>query len=268
MVARTKLTVAYLGGGFSGWQRQDRVRTVQGDLEASLQKLFGPQRIVVVGAGRTDAGVHATAQAAHVDLPDGIPPAVLPRLLNARLADDVRVRSATRPADGFHAISSALGKHYAYRIRWSEPDLPWQDLRWTVLPRPGDLKLLESACKQLPGRRDWASFTVPYSVNRSTVRTIYRVQPMWRRSGLEIHVFGEGFLRYQVRRMVGALLDVCHGRLTTGDLADLLESPSPGAPLYTAPARGLTLERVYYRASPGLTMNPGMNSKQMGPSPW
>ena len=268
MVVRTKLTVAYFGGGFSGWQRQDRGRTVQGELESILTKLFGPQRIVVVGAGRTDAGVHAAAQVAHFDLPDGIPPAALPRLLNARLADDMRVRSATRAADSFHAISSALGKHYTYRIRWSEPDLPWQGLRSAVLPRPSDPALIDSACRQLPGRRDWASFTVRYTDGRSTVRTIYRVQPVWRRSGLDVHVFGRGFLRYQVRRMVGALLDVGRGRLTINDIEGLLESPSPGAPLYTSPARGLTLERVYYRASPGLTMDPGSKSAQIGQSPW
>jgi tRNA pseudouridine38-40 synthase len=268
MVTRTKITVAYLGGGFSGWQRQDRVRTVQGELEASLRRLSRDRRIVVVGAGRTDAGVHAAAQAAHLDLPDGIPPAVLPRLLNARLADDVKVRTATRAADGFHAISSAIGKHYTYRIRWREPALPWQGMRRAVLPRPRDLELLERACEQLPGRRDWASFTVPYTAERSTVRTIYRVEPVRRGSGLEIHVFGEGFLRYQVRRMVGALLDVGHGRLTTGDLLDLLESPTPGAPLYTVPARGLTLERVYYRASPSLRKSPANSGTQSGPSPW
>ena len=254
MVARTKLTVAYLGGEFSGWQRQTRVRSVQGDLEKALRKLTGDSSVVVVGAGRTDAGVHAAAQAAHVDLPLGIPPEVLPRLLNARLASDVRVRSATPVADDFHAIKSALGKHYAYRMTWSEPDLPWQGLRSAVLPRPSEPEVLEEACRHLSGRRDWASFTVPEGARRSTVRTVYLVKPVWRRSGLDLHVFGDGFLRYQVRRMVGALLDVGRGKLAVEDLLNLLESPSPGAPLQTAPARGLSLERVYYRASPRLSL--------------
>ena len=267
MVARTKLTVAYLGGGFSGWQRQDRVRTVQGDLEVSLKKLSGGQRAVVVGAGRTDAGVHAVAQSAHVDLPDGIPSMALPRLLNARLASDVRVRSATSVAGDFHAIKSALGKHYAYRMRWSEPDLPWQGLRSAVLPRPSEPEALEEVCRQLPGRRDWASFTVPEGARRSTVRTVYQVKPVWRRSGLDIHVFGEGFLRYQVRRMVGALLDVGYGKLTIEDIFDLIESPSPGAPLYTTPSRGLSLERVYYRASPSLSI-PGEKCGLTAQSLW
>lgn len=252
MMTRTKLTVAYLGGGFSGWQRQDRGRTVQGELERSLKKLNDGRRVAVVGAGRTDAGVHAAAQVAHIDLPNGIPPTVLPRLLNARLGDDVRVRSATRAADGFHAISSALGKHYAYRLRWSEPELPWQGLRAAVMPRPSEPGLLEEVCRRLPGRRDWASFTVPEVARRGAVRSIFQLKLVWRRAGLDLHFFGDGFLRYQVRRMVGAVHEVGRGRMSTKTFLDLLESPSVGASLPTAPARGLTLERVYYRPSPKL----------------
>lgn len=253
MVARTKLTVAYLGGGFSGWQRQDRVRSVQADLEKALTKLTGGIRVAVVGAGRTDAGVHAAAQAAHLDLPVSIPPQALPRLLNARLAADLRVRSARAMPGDFHAIACALGKHYAYRIMWSDPELPWLGLRAAVLPLVTERTALEETCRRLPGRRDWASFTVPEAARRGAVRTIYRVEPVWRRSGLEIHVIGEGFLRYQVRRMVGALLEVGRGQLTQEGFLELLDSPSPGAHIPTAPAKGLTLERVYYRASPRLS---------------
>ena len=104
----------------------------------------------------------------------------------------------------------------------------------------------------MPGQRDWASFTVPDVALRSTVRRIFRIDVRWRRNGVEIHFFGEGFLRYQVRRMVGALLEVGRGRRSAADLAALIECPAPGAPLPTAPARGLTLERVFYRPSPGL----------------
>ena len=263
MVARTKLTVAYLGSGFSGWQRQNRARTVQGELETSLARLTNFERVVVVGAGRTDAGVHAVAQAAHADLPEGIPTSRLPELLNIRLGPDLRVRSATRTTADFHAIKSALGKHYAYRIRWNESKLPWLELRSAVLPRPGNPEAIEEACRQLPGRRDWASFTLPEVARRGSVRTVYRVEPVWRRSGLDFHVFGKGFLRYQVRRMVGALLEVGYGRMTIDDMRKLLESPQPGAHIQTAPARGLSLERVYYRPSPRLSP-----AEETGPSLW
>jgi len=260
MVTRTKLTVAYLGSGFSGWQRQDRARTVQGELEKSIMKITKGPRVAVVGAGRTDAGVHAVAQTAHVDLPVEIPTPVLPRLLNARLDSDLRVRSARTTSADFHARRSALGKHYAYRIRWSESELPWHDLRSAVLPRATDVEALEEVCRALPGRRDWASFTVPEVALHGAVRTIYQAKPVWRRAGLDLHVVGEGFLRYQVRRLVGALLAVGRGRMSTRAFIDLLESPSAGASVPTAPARGLSLEHVYYRPSPKLSLAAGTGS--------
>lgn len=257
MMTRTKLTVAYLGGGFSGWQRQTRTRTVQGELERALKKLTGGRDIAVVGAGRTDAGVHAAAQTAHVDLPDGIPTEVLPKLINTGLDSDLRVRSARSTADTFHARMSALGKHYAYRVRWTEPELPWQGLRSAVLPRMSEVDAMTEACRRLPGRRDWSSFTVPEVAKRGAVRTVHRIELTRHRAGFRLDVFGEGFLRYQVRRMAGALMEVGRGRMTTGELLDLLESPSPGAPIPTAPARGLSLERVYYKPSRRLSSPAG-----------
>jgi tRNA pseudouridine38-40 synthase len=250
MEHRTKLTVAYLGAGFSGWQLQGDVRTVQGALEDALARLVGGRRVAVVGAGRTDAGVHARAQTAHLDLPVAIPATVLPQVLNSGLAADLRVRKAVSVPSSFHARKCALGKHYAYRIRWREPDLPWQGLRTAVAPPPVELRALKDACIRLVGRRDWASFTVPEVAHRSTVRTVFRIEPVEGRDGMAFHFFGEGFLRYQVRRMIGALLEVGRGRMNVAELEHLLDRPSPGAPLPTAPARGLTLERVYYRSSP------------------
>ena len=94
---------------------------------------------------------------------------------------------------------------------------------------------------------------MPEVARRSTIRSLFRTEVVWRRTGLELHFFGEGFLRYQVRRMVGALLEVGSGRMSARRFADLLALPAPGAPIPTAPARGLTLERVYYRASEKLT---------------
>ena len=253
MAARTKLTIAYLGDAFSGWQYQNRTRTVQGELERCLRTLTGGPRVVVVGASRTDAGVHASAQVAHLDLPVPIPVGALPRAMNHRLARDLRILSAVSVADDFHAIKSACGKHYAYRVSWREPELPWRGLRTAVLPEPIDIRALEGACRLLPGHRDWASFTVPEVARRSTVRSLFRVEVKPHRSGLDLHFFGKGFLRYQVRRMVGALLEIGRGRMTNTELVDLIDSPTPGASVPTAPARGLTLERVIYRASSRLT---------------
>ena len=252
MGGRTKLVVAYLGGGFRGWQRQPGLRTVQGELEQALRALTGDDRVVVVGAGRTDAGVHAAAQTAHVDLPVEIPPQVLPRLLNGRLEHDLRVRAASPVSSTFHARKSALGKHYAYRARWRDPDLPWREPRSATLPAVERGPDLAAACTCLVGRHDWSSFTVPEVAARGAVRTVFRFDPVWRRDGVDLHVVGEGFLRYQVRRMVGAVLAVARATMTGERLRDLLETPTPGAHLPTAPASGLCLERVFYRRSPRL----------------
>jgi len=257
MTCRTKLTIAYLGSSFSGWQRQPEARTVQGEVERAVMTLTGGHRLPVVGAGRTDAGVHAVGQVAHVDLPSAIPTSIVPKIVNARLAADVRVRSAVAVGTAFHARKGAVGKHYAYRLRWPPPTLPWRDLRAAFDRPPGRPEALEAACRLLPGRRDWSSFTVPDAARRGAVRTVFRIACRWRSNGLDLGFFGDGFLRYQVRRMVGALLAIGAGRMTMDELSTLLESPSPGAPLPTAPARGLTLERVYYRRTATLVLPGG-----------
>jgi len=256
MGQRIKLTVAYSGERFHGWQRQPADRTIQGELERALSILTEGIEISVVGAGRTDAGVHAAAQAAHADVPVSIPMSGLTRGLNGLLPGDVRIRSVVKAAPSFHARRSALGKHYAYRVQWRTPDLPWLGLRTATLPPISDPDSLAEAVALLPGRRDMASFTVPQDM--STVRALHRVWTEPRRHGLHIHFVGGGFLRYQVRRMVGALLDVGRNRLPMDDFKRLLHQPQPGAPVFTAPARGLTLERVFYRDSPLLHSEPGL----------
>ncbi len=254
MATRIKLTVAYFGEQFHGWQRQPADRTVQGELERALTIMMDGISTSVVGAGRTDAGVHAAAQTAHADISVAIPMSGLAKGLNGLLPGDVRIRSVVKVNQSFHARRSALGKHYVYRVRWQTQDLPWLGLRAATLPPISNPEALAEAVALLPGRRDMASFTVPQDM--PTIRALYRVWTEPRRHGLHIHFVGGGFLRYQVRRMVGALLDVGRGRLGMDDFEDLLQKPQPGAPVFTAPARGLTLERVFYRNSPLLHPDP------------
>jgi tRNA pseudouridine38-40 synthase len=249
MAHRTKLTVAYLGGSFHGWQRQRDRRTVQGELERALAVMTGGLEAAVVGAGRTDAGVHAAGQVAHFDLPSPIPPEGIVRGLNGLLPDEIRVRAAAQVSTDFHARRSARGKLYSYRARWRPSPLPWLGLRCAVVQPISDPGALTRAAALLAGRHDLASFTVPEAADEPTVRTLHRVWIRGRRDGLDLHFVGDGFLRYQVRRMVGALLDVGRGQLTHADFERLLAEPRPGAPIRTAPARGLTLERVLYRGT-------------------
>lgn len=251
MSARMKLVVAYLGTPFSGWQRQGGRPTVQGELERVLAAVTGGGRIAVVGAGRTDAGVHAAGQVAHCDLPGRVPADDLCRALNAVLPAAIRVRGCRAVRADFHARYGARGKLYRYRVRRRQP-LPWHDPRVTAAPPNLDLEALEEALSLLPGSRDWASFTVTDPGRESTVRDLYRVELARRRDGFDIDFVGAGFLRYQVRRMVGAALEVGSGRRSLAELRSLIEQPQPGARILTAPAEGLCLEHVYYRQPPGL----------------
>ncbi len=246
MDQRVKLTVAYLGSGFRGWQRQADGRTVQGELEAALERVVSAP-VAVVGAGRTDAGVHAAGQVAHADLTVAIPIANLGRALADTLPPDLRLRSARRVGDHFHARRSATGKVYAYRASWRRSGLPWVGLRRAVVQRPIDLGAMTDAARLLAGRHDMASFTVTDPTQGPTVRTLDQVELRVGADGLTLSFVGDGFLRYQVRRMVGALFEVGWGRRSVADLARLIDRPLAGAPVWTAPPEGLTLERVHYR---------------------
>lgn len=245
---RYKLVIAYLGTPFCGWQRQAGQRTVQGELEHALARAIRGEPPSVVGAGRTDAGVHARGQVAHVDLANDIPPAGVLRALNGLLPDEIRVRSVRRASADFHARRSARAKLYIYRARWRRPTLPWLGLRSATLRPLQDADAMERALALLCGRHDMASFTVTDPTQGPTVRHLQRVWTVPRRHGLDLCFLGRGFLRYQVRRMVGAALEVAWQKRSEDDFRRLLDHPEAGQRITTAPARGLTLERVSYRS--------------------
>jgi tRNA pseudouridine38-40 synthase len=262
MVQRLKLELAYYGRPFHGWQKQRGQRTVQGELEKALASVFRSGRVQVVGAGRTDAGVHAAGQVVHLGAPGPIPPEALVRSLNGRLPLEIRILSARLVSDTFHARKSAVGKLYTYRARWHAPKLPWLETRSATVPGITDWEGLREALGMLPGRRDWASFTVPEPGKVSTIRTLFQVRCHSRRDGFDLDFLGDGFLRYQVRRLVGALFEVGRGERRVDDLRNLLDHPRPGAPIHTAPATGLCLEHVYYRRCPALTLNASEDSRR------
>ena len=253
MAHRMKLVIAYDGRPFHGWQRQREHTTIQGEIEQALAGLFRGRRIPVIGAGRTDAGVHAAGQAAHIDPPGPIPAEALVRGLNSRLTPEIRILSARKVDQSFHARKSARGKRYTYRARWHASTPPWRYGRSATIRPVSDLSTMQNALDLLIGRRDWASFTVPNPGPESTVRTIYSVRMRPLRAGFDLEFIGEGFLRYQVRRMVGALLEVANGDRRLSGLEDLIASPQPGAQIRTVEAQGLSLEHVYYRACPAVT---------------
>ena len=241
-----RLTLAYDGHRFAGWQRQDNALTVQQAVEEALADLLG-EAPRLHGAGRTDTGVHARGQVAHVDLPRPFPVKGLVHGTNHRLRSDVRVLAADRMPDGFHARKSALGKEYRYRIHRGMVSAPFETPFTLRLARPLDLVALRQGLEVLPGRHDFSAIAAAGGSH---------VQP-WRRlfaaiaeeHGREIHLrfVGEGFLRGMVRALVGTLVEIGVGQRPAGDLPQLLEPGRQRSEAgFAAPAHGLCLERVFY----------------------
>ena len=246
---RYLLRVAYLGGAFAGWQRQAAGRTVQGALEDALQEVFGTP-VATVAAGRTDAGVHASGQAVHLDPPVAIPPAGLCAALNGRLPGDLRVLRARRVPPAFHARRDAVAKRYRYRLAWGGVLEPWEALRtWWVAPAPDPARVAR-AVRLARGTHDFGAFASSGhsgTGRRGTVRTLRLVRLTGRGRRLEIILEGDGFLRNMVRRLVGAAVEVGRGRCDEDWFAGLVTGEVSAPPAPTAPARGLTLEHVFYR---------------------
>lgn len=241
------LTIAYDGTSYAGWQRQVGQTTVQQQLEHALAVIFG-ERVPVEGAGRTDAGVHALAQAAHIVLPRPFPVEQLVPALNANLPDDIAVRTARAAPDGFHARFCAIGKRYVYRcvVDRRRPVLGRGYFHW--VRRPLDLARMRAAAAALVGRHDFAAFaTNPgYVRKRGTVRTIQHLHLVERRWGFDLAVQGDGFLYNMVRAIAGTLIDVGTGRFSSADVDAILRSCDRQRAGPTAPACGLYLLRVLY----------------------
>ncbi len=260
---RFLLRVAYDGTAYAGWQRQDNGPSVQAALERALSPLAG-REAAVTGAGRTDAGVHATGQAAHVDLPSGIAPAVVVRATNTRLPADIRVRSAGIVPDDFHARFSALSKTYRYGWLVSAVGHPLLARTHWLVPPPLNLGEMTRAAERLPGTHDFAAFQSSGSPVTTTVRTMASVafgarapedsalQLGTDEMVVELRLRGDGFLRHMVRAIAGTLLDVGYGRRPAADVDRLLRGAGRGEAGPTAPPQGLTLLHVEYpEMSPG-----------------
>ena len=245
---RLKLTLAYDGAAFRGWQSQPGGGAVQDVLQTALSRLAGGKKISVQGSGRTDAGVHALGQVAHADVPvDRGEPRFWQRALNATLPPSVRILACARVPDDFHARYSAAGKTYEYLI-WTGSVLPphWAGRAWHVQPAP-DLAALRRAAKDLTGRHDFRGF----SANRGTPvndtrRHLRKVTVSSDGPVVRIRFEGDGFLYKMVRMMVAAMVRVAQGRATGADLRSRLAGKSSALPRDIAPADGLYLVRVAY----------------------
>ena len=247
MSRRLKLIVAYDGAPFAGWQSQSHRNTVQDHLERAFERVTG-EPVRVQGAGRTDAGVHAFAQCAHVDVLNKFLPADRwIKALNGLLPSAIRVLRCRYVSQDFHARLSAKGKIYRYRI-WTAPILPPFEYRraWHIA-QPLDLNILKSTAKHFVGTHDFATF----AANRgkpepSTIRTINSVRVRQKGPCVTIEFDGNGFLYKMVRLMVGALVKCALGKMNIEEITSRLHSGKVGSARFVAPAEGLYLVRVRY----------------------
>jgi tRNA pseudouridine38-40 synthase len=269
-VARTlKLTLAYDGAGFVGWQRQAEGQSIQGLIEEALSKIeHGP--VTLIGAGRTDAGVHAIGQVASVALESAIDCAAIRRALNAMLPPEVRVHGVEEAPAGFHARYSAHSKTYRYWIANGDVAHPFLWRYVWLLSHPLDVVAMAEAACLVEGQRDFAGFQGTGSSTESTVRTVFTSlfreatqADLWAGSGspagprleapapgtarlLLYEVTGDGFLRHMVRNIVGTLAEIGIGRRRVDAIPHILSSGDRRLAGPTAPACGLCLVRVGY----------------------
>lgn len=249
-VERLKLTIAYDGRAFSGWQSQADGNAVQDHIEAAFLAT-GSVRLRVHGSGRTDAGVHATGQVAHADVPRGrLPAAKWQAALNASLPHGIRIIRSARVRggeDGFHARFSATGKRYIYRI-WNAPWMhPLEIGRAWHVPRALDRTLLREAAALLIGRHDYARFTANRGQKETdTIRTIRRIGIQSRGPLITLVFEGDGFLYKMVRLLTGTMVRVAEGRAPLQWITDLLTPDVKARTHFMAVAEGLYLARVFY----------------------
>ena len=235
--------VEYDGTDFAGFQVQPDARTVQGELETALARLSGGERRPVDGAGRTDAGVHASGQVIAFTYAGRLTAPELGRALTALLPSDVAIRDVRRVPRGFHPRTAARHREYRYTV-WNGPRSPLRERQALGVRVPLDIAAMARAGSVLEGRHDFTAFG---GADRNPVRTVYAVRVNRTGRLVTIDVRADAFLRGMVRRMVAALLEVGLGKRDETDIRAALAARTPALAGAAAPAKGLCLRRVAIR---------------------
>jgi tRNA pseudouridine38-40 synthase len=248
---KLRLTIAYEGSQYEGWQVQKTGRGVQQVIEEALGKLFS-SRPRLHSSSRTDAGVHALGMVAHFEVEAAecrIPSRKLPLALNAHLPDDIRITGATRCRPDFHARFSAVGKQYRYFV-WNAPvHNPLLRRQAWLVPRALDVAAMRSAAQHLVGRHDFTAFATTREYRmKSTVRTLRRCEIRRRGPLLTFVIEGDGFLYRMCRGLVGTLVQIGLGKHSPKDIIRMLRSKNRAVAGMSAPAHGLVLWKVFYRS--------------------
>ncbi len=242
---RILITVEYDGTNYAGWQRQINGLAVQQVLEETLQRATG-ERIVVTGASRTDAGVHALGQAVHFDTESRIPPEKYPFVLNTMLPRDIRVHTGREVPAEFHARFMTCGKRYTYRMVNSRHASAIRRNTHVHVPLPLDIDLMRQAAAELLGTHDYAAFQASGGTAKTTVRTITRADLDVRGDEVILTVEGDAFLYNMVRIIAGTLIEIGYGRRSVHAFSEAYETLDRLSLGVTAPPQGLELTEVRY----------------------
>jgi tRNA pseudouridine38-40 synthase len=247
MNSRTlKLTIAYDGTDYAGWQAQDNGPSIQVEIERAIQEVTG-ETLRIQGSGRTDAGVHAAGQTASLVTESSVPTSKFPLALSAHLPEDIAVSDALEMPEGFHARKSASGKIYRYSIH-NGPVRPVRERRYAAhVSQELDLDAMATAAASLIGKHDFSAFVTALSERKGhCVRTIRRLDVVREGNLMLLDVEGDGFLYNMVRAIAGSLLEIGRRRFPADWLGEVLESRDRKRAGPTAPARGLCLMEVLY----------------------
>lgn len=249
-----KMTLAYDGTNYVGWQIQPNGRSLQETIEKALVKITG-ETVRAIASGRTDAGVHALAQVVSLQIESELAADVLCRALNANTPEDISVLSVEEAPAGFHAIRDSTGKRYRYVITNEElPNIFQRFYAWYI-PQQLDIEGMHLAAQTLLGKHDFASFEAAGSERATSVRTISDIFVRYKeanhikerdRENIVIEIEADGFLYNMVRNIVGSLVDVGRGRQTVDWMAEVLSAKDRKAAGATAPPHGLFLVQVEY----------------------
>jgi tRNA pseudouridine38-40 synthase len=241
---RLKLTIEYAGTRYSGWQIQKNARTVAGELHDAISEATGVRTFELYGSGRTDAGVHALRQVAHLEISTVIPPQTIRRRLNDALPSDIAVLSAEPVSRQFHARHSAVARSYIYQIARRKAAFAKAFVWW--VKEAIDVEVMRRAAARFLGTHDFRSFSDDDPSAKSTRVAVDTLDLYEDGDLIVVHIEGSHFLWKMVRRIVGVLVAVGHGQLRDEEVALLLTKASELPARLTAPAAGLFLERVYY----------------------
>jgi tRNA pseudouridine38-40 synthase len=250
-VPRFKLTLEYAGTRYSGWQKQKNARTVQGEIESAVAEVTGERGFEFQGSGRTDAGVHALRQVAHLDLRKPMPAETLRRGINDELPADINILRIDSVPHRFHARHGAVARSYLYQISRRRTAFAKPFVWW--VKEPLDLARMRDAAARFSGMHDFRAFSDDDPEEKSTEVLLEDVAIGEDGDLILIRVGGSHFIWKMVRRMVGVLAEVGRGGMDPAAIDTLLagKGPKPEAPArLTAPASGLFLERVLYEGDP------------------